>query len=107
MFEWMRAALNGPGALSSSGFFPGGGSPVVLDLGAVSQVCRGSERPSDLVAWAYFSPTRGGGGVVPDARACCISGEWRTEISLYIRFTRARSGRCGFCRSALPSCVLC
>lgn len=37
-FEWMGAALNGPGALGSSGFFPGKGSPVVLDLGAVSQV---------------------------------------------------------------------
>lgn len=34
----MREALQGPGALGTTGLFPGAGSPVVLDLGAVSQV---------------------------------------------------------------------
>lgn len=40
VFEWMRGALNGPGALGSTGFFPGAGAPIVLDLGAVAQVRR-------------------------------------------------------------------
>ena len=38
VFDWMRGALHGSGALGSTGFFPGAGSPVVLDLGAVAQV---------------------------------------------------------------------
>lgn len=37
-FESMRDALQGNGAVGTTGFFPRAGSPVVLDLGAVSQV---------------------------------------------------------------------
>lgn len=37
-FEWMREALIEKGVMGGTGFSPGAGSPVVLDLGAVSQV---------------------------------------------------------------------
>lgn len=40
VFDWMKAALSGSGALGTTGFFPEAGSPVVLDLGAVAQVGR-------------------------------------------------------------------
>lgn len=39
-FESMRDALQGTAALGTTGFYPRTGSPVVLDLGAVSQVPR-------------------------------------------------------------------
>lgn len=37
VFEWMTGMLRGSGALGTTGIVPGAGSPVVLDLGAVSQ----------------------------------------------------------------------
>lgn len=80
MFEWMRAALNGPGALGASGFFPGKGSPVVLDLGAVSQVS--SLMVCDVGSECFgrnFDEGAGGGGDV--WLACVVLADFGTLFS--------------------------
>ena len=61
-FEWMGRALQGKGkeAAGGAGIFPSAGSPVVLDLGAVSQVCAGSFFVSRATAATPPPPLPGG-----------------------------------------------
>ncbi|CAM9393861.1 unnamed protein product [Ectocarpus sp. 12 AP-2014] len=65
VFECMREALQGPGALGTTGLFPGAGSPVVLDLGAVSQDGSPHGRPAGRASLAGCSRAVRAAGLVP------------------------------------------
>ncbi|CBJ32744.1 conserved unknown protein [Ectocarpus siliculosus] len=61
----MREALQGPGVLGTTGLFPGAGSPVVLDLGAVSQDGSPHGRPAGRASLAGCSRAVRAAGLVP------------------------------------------